>query len=34
MATPTNGPAAHDTLLSSEPLSRHGACWNYVWQAP
>lgn len=28
-----NGPQAHDILLGFEPLSRHGACWYYVWQA-
>lgn len=28
-----NGPRAHDVLLGYEPLSRHGACWYYVWQA-
>lgn len=33
MATSTDGVRAHDILLSYEPLSRHGACWYYVWQA-
>lgn len=33
MATATDGMRAHDILLSFEPLSRHGACWYYVWQA-
>lgn len=33
MATGTDGPRAHDILLGYEPLSRHGACWYYVWQA-
>lgn len=33
MATSTNGPKAHDLLLSYEPLQMHGYCWHYVWQA-
>jgi len=33
MGTATDGQLAHDLLLGYEPLSRHGACWYYVWQA-
>jgi hypothetical protein len=33
MATPTDGRAAHANLLAFAPLSRHGACWYYVWRA-
>lgn len=33
MATQTDGAAAHGYLLGYAPLSRHGACWYYVWQA-
>lgn len=33
MATPTDGQQAHGILLGFAPLSRHGACWYYVWQA-
>lgn len=28
-----DGPRAHAALLGFAPLSRHGACWYYVWQA-
>jgi hypothetical protein len=33
MATATDGQRAHDILLSFAPLSKHGYCWYYVWQA-
>jgi hypothetical protein len=33
MATSTDGVRAHDILLGYEPLSKHGYCWYYVWQA-
>lgn len=29
----TDGPAAHDILLSFAPLQYKGSCWYYVWQA-
>ncbi|MBD3941946.1 hypothetical protein IF188_09590 [Microbacterium sp. NEAU-LLC] len=28
-----DGQKAHGILLGYAPLSRHGACWYYVWQA-
>lgn len=31
--TSTDGVAAHRYLLGFDPISRHGACWYYVWQA-
>lgn len=33
MATETDGKAAHDFLLSFEPLANGGWCWHYVWNA-
>jgi len=33
MATRTDGQAAHDYLLSFEPLENGGYCWHYVWNA-
>lgn len=33
MSGSTDGKRAHDILLGFAPLSRHGACWYYVWQA-
>lgn len=33
MAHDTDGPAAHDHLLSFEPLDNGGWCWHYVWNA-
>jgi hypothetical protein len=33
MAGATDGIRAHDILLSYAPLSKHGYCWYYVWQA-
>lgn len=33
MATATDGQRAHGILLGFAPLSKHGYCWYYVWQA-
>jgi hypothetical protein len=33
MGSATDGQRAHDILLSYAPLSKHGYCWYYVWQA-